>query len=315
MNKALRFGVVGTGAVGGYYGGLLARFGYDTHFLLNSDYAHVKEKGLLVASKDGDFHLAPVPAYQQAGDMPLCDVVLLALKTTANHLLPEILPHMTRPDGIVVALQNGLGVEAEIRAVLPRATILGGLCFLCSNKIGPGHIHHLDYGSVRIGEYREDGTAAGITASLDLIASLFKKAGIDVMTTDNLGLARWQKLVWNMAFNGVSVVLNANTAQIMADAAAVDLARDIMTEVIAGANSHGYDLDETFIDVMMSATAEMVDYNPSMKLDFESHRPLEIEAIYERPIMTAQKMGVDMPTAAVIARQLAFLDRRNRHGL
>lgn len=312
MEKQIRVGVVGTGAVGGYYGGLLARSGHETHFLLNSDYTHVKKNGLTVSSKDGDFHLATVAAYQQAGDMPLCDAVLLALKTTANHLLPDILPQMIKPDGIVVALQNGLGVEAEIRAVLPQATILGGLCFLCSNKVGPGHIHHLDYGSIRIGEYREDGAAAGITPALEKVASFFSKAGIEVMTTDNLGLARWQKLVWNMAFNGVSVVLNANTAQIMADPAAIDLARDIMTEVIAGARSYDYELDEAFIEVMMSATAEMVDYNPSMKLDFEARRPLEVEAIYERPIMAARKQGVKMPTASVIARQLAFLDRRNR---
>lgn len=308
----VKFGVIGTGAVGGYYGGLLRRSGYEVHFLLHGDYEHVQKNGLRVDSKDGDFHLTGIPVYQRAADMPACDVVLLAVKTTANGFLAELLPPAVKPRGTVVVLQNGLGVEAEVRRVLPGVTVLGGLCFLCSNKVGPGHIRHLDFGSVRIGEYREDGTAAGITETVKNVEELFSSAGIAVSTTDNLGLARWQKLIWNMAYNGVSVVLDATTDQLMADNAALALVRDIMEEVRAGAESHDYPLDTGFIETMLATTAKMVAYSPSMKLDFQARRPLEIDAIYWRPIRAAARRGLSMPKAETIARQLEFLDIRNR---
>ena len=307
----MKFGIIGTGAVGGYYGGLLCRQGFETHFLLHSDYEHVMKNGLFIESKDGDFALGNVNAYSSPEDMPRCDIVLVALKTTANDSLASILPHVAKDDSIVVVLQNGLGVEADVRKVLPGATILGGLCFLCSNKIGPGHIRHLDFGSVRLGEFRDDGTAAGITPALDKVSRAFSQAGIPVDVTENLGLARWQKLVWNMAFNGVSVVLSATTRELMDDASSLSLVRDIMREVVEGARACGYDPGDNFIETMLDVTGKMVAYSPSMKLDFEAGRPLETDKIYRAPIMAARVAGFNMLKSEVIARQLEFLDRRN----
>lgn len=308
----MKFAVIGTGAVGGYYGGLICRHGYETHFLLHSDYAHVRRNGLVVDSKDGDFRLDEVNAYSRAEDMPRCDVVLVALKTTANDRLPYILPHVARPGGIVVALQNGFTAEQSIHQVVPDATVIGGLCFLCSNKIGPGHIRHLDFGAVRIGEYRPDGSAAGLTPALETVARVFQEAGVKVDMAENLALARWQKLVWNMAFNGVTVLLSATTDQLMADPSALELVRGIMREVVAGARACGQPLQDNFIDLMLSVTRDMVAYSPSMKLDFEARRPLEVEEIYRHPINAARRAGVDMPRAEAVACQLEFMDRRNR---
>ena len=312
MENPMNFAVIGTGAVGGYYGGLLCRHGFETHFLLHSDYAHVRDNGLVVDSKDGDFKLEKVNVYGRAQDMPRCDVVIVSLKTTANDQLSAILPHVVKPGGVVMALQNGLGVEKVIQDIVPDATVIGGLCFLCSNKIGPGHIHHLDFGSVRLGEYREDGSAAGITPVLQRVAEAFQAAGISVDLAENLALARWQKLVWNMAFNGVTVVLNAATDQLMADSSALELVRGIMEEVVAGARACGHPLDENFIEIMIAATKNMVAYRPSMMLDFEVCRELEVEEIYRQPIEAARKAGVAMPLSQTVAWQLEFLDRRNR---
>lgn len=310
MEKTMNFAIIGTGAVGGYYGGLLCRHGFEVHFLLRGDYVHVQEKGLTIDSKDGGFRLKQVNAYCRASDMPRCDVVIVALKTTANDRLAGILPHVVKPGGVVVALQNGLGVEKAIRNIVPDATVIGGLCFLCSNKIGPGHIHHLDFGSVRLGRYRADGAAAGITTELRQVADAFSAAGISVDLAEDLALARWQKLVWNMAFNGVTVVLNATTDQLMADPSALELVRGIMKEVVAGAKACGHLLDENFIETMIAATKNMVAYRPSMMLDFEAGRELEVEEIYRLPIATAAAAGVSMPRAETIARQLEFLNRR-----
>ena len=86
-----RYAIIGTGALGGYYGARLAHAGCDVHFLLHSDYDHVRQHGLICESIDGDFSIAKPSAYRDTRDMPRCDVVCVALKTTQNHLLPAIL--------------------------------------------------------------------------------------------------------------------------------------------------------------------------------------------------------------------------------
>lgn len=307
----MKYGIIGTGAVGGYYGGLLAKQGYDVHFLLHSDYDHVAKNGLLIESINGNFFLDKVNAYSSANQMPRCDVTIIALKSTSNHLLNDILPHMVKPGGIVIVLQNGLGLEADIQAIVPNAIVMGGLCFLCSNKTGPGHIKHLDFGTIRLGEYHQDGPA-GITDDLKKIAQAFETAGIAVLLSENLEKARWEKLVWNMSYNGLSAILEATTDQMMSCPSSLTLVREIMMEVIAAAQACGYDLKESFADDMLKTTQSMTDYSPSMKLDSENRRALEIEKIYWRPIQEAGKAGVHMNKSRLIALQLEFIDQRHR---
>ncbi len=308
----LKVAVIGTGAVGGYYGALLASHGFEVHFLFHSDFEYVLKNGLLIESKDGDFSLESINAYGKPSDMPFCDIAIVALKSTQNHHLSSILPHVVKKKSIVVLLQNGLGVEEEIAKILPKATIIGGLCFLCSNKVGPGHIRHLDYGSIRMAQLSRNEKPAGITDNLRFIADVFKKAGISVYLEKDLGKARWEKLVWNMSYNGMSVVLNATTDQLMNDPASKRLVEEVMMEVISGARACGFELADGFAQQMLAATEKMVAYSPSMKLDFEADRELEINTIYWRPIQTASNNGYEMKTAAVLARQLEYLDRNNR---
>ena len=308
----MKIGIIGTGAVGGYYGALLVRHGLDVHFLIGSDFAHVRREGLRVESKGGDMILPEILAYARPEDMPPCDLVIVALKTTANDHLQTILPHAARPDATVVVLQNGLGVEEDIIRLLPKATVMGGLCFLCSNKVGPGHIRHLDYGSIRLGQHRPDGKPTGLTDALQRIGRLFECAGVEVHLTGDLGKARWEKLVWNMPFNGLSVILNADTRELMNSGSAEILLRDIMVEVIGAARSCGHAIGDRFVEKMFAATNAMVAYKPSMKLDYEAGRPMEIEMIYRRPIAAATAAGYQMIRSRLIALQLDYLDARNR---
>jgi len=114
----MRFAVIGSGAVGGYYGALLAKAGFDVHFLFNSDYDHVKAHGLEVTSPNGDFSLPEVNAYQSTEDIPEVDVVILALKTTHNHLLNELLTPLLKYNPDILVLQNGLGVDSDVAKIL-----------------------------------------------------------------------------------------------------------------------------------------------------------------------------------------------------
>ncbi|MET0099471.1 2-dehydropantoate 2-reductase N-terminal domain-containing protein, partial [Limnospira platensis] len=117
LSNPRSYAVIGTGALGGFYGAKLQKSGLDVHFLLRSDYDWVSQHGLQIESVWGDFQLPQVPAYNNPQKMPPCDVVIVAIKSTENHLLPQILPPVLKPDGVVLVLQNGLGIEPEIAEI------------------------------------------------------------------------------------------------------------------------------------------------------------------------------------------------------
>jgi 2-dehydropantoate 2-reductase len=308
MLKTRRYAILGTGALGGFYGARLCRSGADVHFLLHSDFEHVRQHGLVVDSKDGDFVLPKVQAYSDVREMPRCDVAVVALKATQNHLLPSLLPPVLADDGVVLLMQNGLGGEEEAARAVPGHEVLGGLCFLCSNKVGPGHIRHLDYGSVRFAEYAADSAPAEVSDRTRGIAQDFADAGIQVDVKEDLVLARWQKLVWNVPMSGLSVVLNADTQALMADPHTRALAEDIMNEVVTGARACGRHIHDSFVRKMIDMTLAMPAYWASMKIDFDEGKPMEVEAIYGNPLRAARGTGVALPLIETLYRQLKFLD-------
>lgn len=307
----LSYAILGTGALGGYYGGCLQKAGLDVHFLLHSDYEYVSKHGLVVESKYGDFTLPHVQAYSEVSKMPACDVVIVALKTTQNHLLPSMLPKVVKDNGVVLVLQNGLGVEDEIAKSVGSERVMGGLCFLCSNKVAPGHIRHLDYGQIKIGEYATNYQIAGITNRMQQIAKDFERAGIKMELAEDLLLARWQKLVWNIPYNGLSVVLDARTDELMSNPHTRSLVEELMWEVVAGAESCDRTIPKTFVETMLHYTDKMKPYRTSMKIDYDEKRPLEVETMFGNTLKFAQERGANLPKITMIYQQLKFLDSRN----
>ncbi|MGB6017245.1 MAG: 2-dehydropantoate 2-reductase, partial [Nodosilinea sp.] len=276
-----RYAIVGTGAVGGYYGACLQRGGADVHFLLRSDYDHVVQHGLAIESVAGDFTLPQVQAHRSTATMPPIDVVVIALKTTQNVLLPELLTSILGPKTAVLTLQNGFGIEDELSAWTDNAetdrAIFGGLCIICANKVGPGTIRHLDYGNVLLGQYKSDRQPAGISPQLEAIEQDFRAGQIAVELVNDLRLARWRKLVWNIPFNGLSVVMNATTTEMMADPNIRQLAEQLMMEVLEAAQrdgellspGQGRHLPEELVAHMLAHTEQMAPYRTSMKIDFD----------------------------------------------
>ena len=146
----MKYAIIGTGAVGGYYGGRLAHAGNEVHFLLHSDYDYVHEHGLQVDSCDGSFHLDAPNIYHTTADMPKVDVVIVALKTTRNHMLKELLPPLLHPETLVLLIQNGIGPEPILQQQFPNLYLAAGLAFICSAKTEPGRVNHQCYGSINI---------------------------------------------------------------------------------------------------------------------------------------------------------------------
>ncbi len=297
----MSYGIIGTGAIGGYYGAMLAKAGNEVHFLFHKDYEYVKQHGLQVDSCNGDFHLHDVRAYAHTSEMPQCDVVLVCLKTVNNHLLTSLLPPLLHPETVVVLIQNGIGVEADVQKMFPEVHLAAGLAFICSAKTEPGRVSHQCYGSINLANYSCDDT------TLQAVRDDLLKAGVEARLVE-YHEARWKKAVWNMPFNGMTVALHTETDKLLSNPHTRRLIREQMMEVVGVARQLGVkNVDEEFVEKMLVTTDAMVPYSPSMRLDYDFHRPMEIDYLYTRPIEIAREAGADMPKLAMLEAELRFL--------
>lgn len=300
--QIMKYAIIGTGAIGGFYGARLDKAGFEVHFLLHTDYQYVVDHGLTIDSCDGNFTLPSPKVYDSTSKMPQCDVVIVALKTTQNHLLPSLLPPLLKPDTIILLIQNGIGVEADVQQLFPSQPIAAGMAFICSAKAGPGHINHQFYGNINIGNY-----SCHNPQRYNQMLADFRTAGIGAADVEYLE-ARWKKAVWNMPFNGMTVALNTTTNRLLSCESTHRLIYDQMLEVIGAAQALGVkNLDTRFADKMIANTIKMPPYSPSMKLDFDFHRPMEINYLYTRPIAEARAAGFAMPKLEMLEAELKFI--------
>jgi 2-dehydropantoate 2-reductase len=322
----MKIAVVGPGAVGSYYGAKLWRDGHEVHFLLRSDYEVVRRRGVKVKSVEGDFHANPRAARlpEEIGE---CDLVIVALKTTANHLFPALLRPLMGPKTVILTLQNGLGSEEELARLFGGQCVMGGLCFVCLNRTEPGVIEHIAHGKIVMGEF--SGYPEPRTHD---IAWAFKHAGIPVGVAENLACAHWEKLVWNIPFNGLGVASCAGveamfnrdeprppfpkrgpcltTDQLLADPGWFECVRGLMMEVIAAGRAKGLALDDSLAEEQIAKTrVVMGPYKPSTLLDFELGRPLELESLFLEPLRQARAAGVEAPKLARLCSVLQGLER------
>lgn len=316
-----KIAIVGCGALGSYYGGKLCQTSRDVHFLLRSDYEVVRENGVQIQSLNGDFHVRPVAA-QSPGEIGPCDLVIVALKSTANHCLGELLTPLVGKHTALLTLQNGLGNEAVLAELFPTQPVFGGMCFVCLNRTEPGVIHHIAHGKIVLG--RHGGSPDELTAA---IAELIRSTGIPVDVSPDLEKAHWEKLVWNIPFNGLGVAGAAGLDAILAGQLKTDqpigrclatdalldngpweqLVTELMDEVITTGRALGHDLSRGLGEHQRSRTRAMGAYRASTLIDFERGQPLELDALFTLPLGQAQTTGVPTPRLAALCSVLAQL--------
>jgi 2-dehydropantoate 2-reductase len=302
----MKIAVVGTGAIGSFYGGKLAYRGRDVHFLLRSGFAKIKRSGIRIRGKKENFHIAKVQAYKTADVIGPCDLVLIALKATNNEALLRLIPPLLHPHTVLLTLQNGLGNEDFLAQHFGAARVMGGLCFICLNRISPGLIEHLDYGNLSIGEL-----LGPPKPRTDEVAGEFQQSGIVCRVVDNLMQERWRKLVWNIPFNGLTIAAGGITTEdILRDVSLHSVALALMNEVIEAAKGCGYNLPADVAVEYMKRTETMGAYKPSTLLDSEAGRALEVEAIWGEPLRRAQASGTAMPRLEQLYALLKSLNAR-----
>ncbi len=283
--------IVGSGAIGLYYGGRLAEAGVDMKFLARSDFDQLSKSGLEVESINGNFHLSNISVFKKPEDIGPVDLVIVTWKATANNLLSTVLPPLLHETTQVLTLQNGLGNCERIAEIVSADRVFGGLCFVCINRIAPGTISHTAGGRMTIGKFfRSDSTIA------EAIAQRFKAAKIPATAVDDLAKAQWEKLLWNIPFNGLAVAEGGVTTDVLLANPIIEAEiRTLMHEVIAAAEAQGIQLDPELIESNIQRTRPMGPYQPSTMIDFIEGRELELDPIWAEPLRRANKVGVKMP--------------------
>lgn len=304
--KAPKIGIIGAGAIGGFYGARLAQSGCDVHFLMRRDYAIVREKGLEIRQREGgDFQLSPVQVYRQSADIGICDLVIVALKTTANAQMIDLVRPLVGGSTSILTLQNGMGNVETLAEAFGASRVLGGLCFVCINRVAPGVIENYLPGSIVIGE-----AEGGARPRTESVAALFQQAGIDCRLTDSLAEALWKKLCWNVPFNGLAIAGGGiTTDRILGSPSLRQLARGLMEEIQDAASANGIEIPDTFLEKQFTVTEKMDAYRPSSLIDYQEQRPVEVESIWGVALRVGQASGVPMTRLETLYALLVHLTR------
>lgn len=310
--STLRACLVGTGAIGCYLGGLLTRAGADLHLLAHSQTDHLRENGIVIHRlnnrEEPTVRIQPVKVASSAAAIGPCDLVLIALKTTANGALPGLLPALIGPQTIVITLQNGLGNVATISRLVPSNRIMAGLCLIGAVRTGPGQVECYSVGPGAISLAEAEGLP---TERTRMVADWLSRSGLAISVLDNLETALWRKLIWNVPFNGLAVAAGGiTTDRILASQPLRAIAVQLMKELQRAAETRGVQIPDSFIERQIPFTEPMGPYRPSSLADFMAGREVEVEAIFGEPLRQGQAAGVEMPHLATL---YALLDQIAGH--
>ncbi len=295
MNKKIL--VIGTGAIGSFYGAKLAKAGADVSVVARSDFEKVQKDGILIKSYEGDFAFKPSRVIRNAEEyQDRADFIIIATKVLPSINVAEIVKPVldfgnNKNDVSLVLIQNGIHIEEPIIKAFPNQHLISALAFICVGKISAGVINHQSFGKIVIGDYPQDSCA-----KTKILCDLFNQSQTPCFLSENIKLERWKKLVWNIGFNPTSVLTGGlDTAKMLTDSKIKTLIEDIMYEVKMLAQADGCSLPEDIIQKNIDDTLIMPPYKTSMLLDFEAGREMEVEAILGNALRFAELKNIDVP--------------------
>ena len=302
----LRMAIVGSGSIGTYYGAKLAHGGSDVHFLMRGDLSAVRRDGIFVRGDGENFHVPKINCSNSTKEIGPCDLVIVALKATSNADLVDLIPPLLHERTMLLTLQNGLGNEEFLAEHFGAQRVLGALCFIAVDRHSKTEVERYAYGHIVLGEFK--GKSQSRTGE---VAAEFTRANVHCALTDDLARERWRKLIWNIPFNGLSILAGGiDTAAVVGNKNLRELTIALMKEVITAANQCGHALPRDAWHEHVKRSETMAGYKPSTLQDWETGKPLEIEAIWGEPARRAAACGGKMPLTEMIYALLNTMDQR-----
>lgn len=285
--------VIGAGAIGAFYGGVLTRAGCEVSAVVRSDFDTVAATGYRIESHLGDLSWRPVQVLRSGAEYTgSADFLLVCLKLTAQTDPVELIrPALGRNTGIVF-VANGIDIEAPIAAAFPASELISGVAYAAVSRAAPGVVkHHSQFTRLILGRYPE-----GPSQAAERLVELLKKGGSSGVATADIVGARWQKCAWNTVFNPISVLGGGLGARdILGSEESTQFVREAIGEVAAVAAAAGHPLPGDTADKLIAGTLTMPNYVSSMGQDHLAGRPMETEALLGNAVRVARSLGVPAP--------------------
>ncbi|HJW37731.1 MAG TPA: 2-dehydropantoate 2-reductase [Candidatus Udaeobacter sp.] len=285
-----RIAVVGAGAVGSYFGGMLARAGAPTVFIGRKHFADaVNSKGLVLDKAEGQERIR-VAAITEMSAIRECSLVLLCVKANDTSAAAKQMAPFLQPDALVVCLQNGVDNADRVRTATSVVAVPAAV-YVAVSVPEPGRVKHLARGDLIIGP------PSKVTTDL---ANLFVRAGMSCQISDNIEGELWLKLLCNCALNAISALGHARYGQIAQNADAKQLMQDIVDEVLAVAGAARIVLPGVHdralgMAAAMEIATQMADALSSTAQDLNRGRPTEIDALNGYIFRRGTELGVSVP--------------------
>lgn len=299
-----RVAVVGAGAVGGYFGGMLGRAGAPVILIGRETFAKAVKKDGLLLDAAGFRESVRVEASTEIGDARGAGLILFCVKTTDNRTAARALAPVLDENAIVVSLQNGVENAAEIREAAGIEAVPAAV-YVAASVQGPGQIRHVARGDLVIGPPNDRTKRA---------AGIFESAGIACRVSENIEGELWKKLIWNCALNAVSALGRARYAEVAESAEARKMVRAVVEEVFAvgraaGVALPGIESAEAAMDGAMKIATQMKEARSSTAQDLQRGRRTEIDSLNGYISRRGAELGVPTPVNQALFALVKLAER------
>ncbi len=305
----MKIGVIGTGAVGGYFGAKLAIAGQDvTFFGTEKSASIIKNKGLFVKSPKGNIEIKNPKIFSSFEEIKNMDLILLCTKAYDTEKIAAQIKTKMSPNALIISLQNGINNEEILSEILGKENVIMASVYLSASSMEAGFIDHAGSGKIILGEQTKE-----ITPRLKSIEKLFLDSSIPSSTSEDLKKDMWKKLLVNSAYNGFTALINGTLKHINSVESARLAYFDVVKEGQKIASADGTKIsDEEIEDIMKMLDQQVfINFKSSTLQDLEKNKKLEIDAIQGEIIRIAYKHNLKAPLNNLIYSLLKLKEMNN----
>jgi 2-dehydropantoate 2-reductase len=289
-HSSLKVAVMGAGAVGCYYGGMLARAGHEVMLIARPRHVQaIARDGLRMETRTFDQQVR-LAASSEPGAVQGAELVLFCVKSTDTESAgAQIRPHLA-PDALVLTLQNGVDNADRLRTVLPQHAVAAAVVYVATEMAGPGHVRHHGRGELVI-----EPSGASQAVAQALIA-----AGVPTEVSSNVRGALWAKLILNCAYNAISAITQLPYGKTVAGEGVKDVMHDVMVECLAVARAEGVQVAGDVQAAVDKLAASMPSQYSSTAQDLARGKPTEIDYLNGLIVKRGEALGIATPANRVL---------------
>jgi 2-dehydropantoate 2-reductase len=297
----MRIAIVGSGGLGGYFGGRLAAAGADVNFLARGAHLEaLQTRGLRIESPNGNLHLPHVTATDDASKVGQVDVAFFAVKLYDTESALPLLPPLVGPDSVVIPFQNGVESVDMLSRAIDRRHLAGGTSYIQAALEQPGVIRHIALDRIIFGEL--DGTR---TPRLERLFEACRDAGVSPELSEHIDVEIWSKFVHLTALSGMTAVARSPVGPLRDDPDLFAMWQAALVETVAVARAKGIDLPRSLFDDLKRFVQQLpAQSGSSMLQDLERHRRLELPWLSGAVVRMGQALEVETPIHRFIATVL-----------